>query len=354
MNASERKLLLKHVSMTVDELHNYMCRELSASGYALTVRDDKYIFAVPNTDAPKVPVLFVAHMDKSGGDKPVFPVLKYNATVLTASDTNIGGDDRCGTYIINRILACQEKPYILLTHGEEKGGIGVKQFIEDKIMDPYVEDIHYMIEFDRRGIFDYVYYDDPDNDTVNAIWEAYGYVEANGSYSDVSSLTTAYKTAHVNLSCGYQYEHTKREYIFLPALDIAVTNAIDFVVQGAYLFPERITVPEKKSYVYKYGGTTGALSQYNYLSRDVPTDDDDDYDDTIPTKCPWCNGFIKDGEYVQFKPNIADVWLEGGCCYECFLIGVHQEWWRMGDGTRIKSKEVAKSEAQTVFTSGAL
>lgn len=69
------------------------------------------------------------------------------------SPQGIGGDDRAGVYMILRLiqdLHC----HVLFCEAEEIGGHGAKAFVQSGI----VPEVNYIVEFDRMGSNDAVYY----------------------------------------------------------------------------------------------------------------------------------------------------------------------------------------------------
>lgn len=177
--------------------------------YKEVVNDDGFLYAKGN-----IPILLTAHMDTVHKEtcKQIITKKEDNKTILS-SPQGIGGDDRCGIWMIWMIL-CKTKyrPYILFCEDEEIGGVGSKKFTKTK----YVDDLgklKYMIELDRAHDKDAVYYDCGNEEFMDYISETIGYKEAYGSFSDISHLSPASDVASVNLSCGYYNAHTLNEYV---------------------------------------------------------------------------------------------------------------------------------------------
>ena len=73
-----------------------------------------------------------------------------------------------------------------------------------------------MIELDRRGSNDLVYYDcDGYDEFMKFCEDMTGYKHAHGSYSDICSFMDEWKICGVNLSCGYYNEHTAKEHVVI-------------------------------------------------------------------------------------------------------------------------------------------
>ena len=72
--------------------------------------------------------------------------------------------------------------------------------------------LKYLIQLDRRGANDCVFYD-CDNSVFKNYIESFGFITNFGSFSDISFICPAWKTAGVNLSVGYYNEHSNSEYL---------------------------------------------------------------------------------------------------------------------------------------------
>ena len=153
-----------------------------------------------------IPILLVAHLDTVHKTKPKNIYYDEQQGVMWSPE-GIGGDDRCGVYIITKLIE-EFKPYVLFTEDEEIGCVGAKKTI-DTIIDPNVK---FIIEIDRRGSNDCVFYDCGNKEFKEYI-ESFGFKTALGSYSDICTLSEEWEVASVNLSSGYYNEHTLQETI---------------------------------------------------------------------------------------------------------------------------------------------
>lgn len=198
------KIFEKICKMTQPEVKKYMEAFLTENNYSIA-NEDGFLYAIPNKDV--IPVLLVAHMDTVHKEQCKEII---NEKGKLSSPQGIGGDDRCGIYMIMNIvkeLHCS----VLLTEDEEIGGVGASKFASSKYIDKL--DINYMIEFDRRGNNDAVFYSCGNKEFISFIEEVTGLKEAFGSYSDISTIMPASKIAGVNFSCGYYNPHTVTEYV---------------------------------------------------------------------------------------------------------------------------------------------
>ena len=173
--------------------------ELIASGY--TVQKQKgFLYA-----AGTLPVLLVAHLDTVHYDPPETICYSTDGTIMM-SPQGIGGDDRAGVYMILRLvqdLHC----HVLFCEAEETGGHGAKAFVQSGI----VPKVNYIVEFDRMGSNDAVYYNCKNEQFEQHIC-SFGFQTAFGSFSDISILAPNLDLAAVNLSTGYYNAHRVNEF----------------------------------------------------------------------------------------------------------------------------------------------
>lgn len=167
------------------------------------------------------PVLLVAHLDTVHEKLPV-EIMYTSENNILSSPQGIGGDDRCGVYMILEIIKhfnCS----VLFCEDEEKGGIGAEKFTEAK----FTKDLNfnYIIEFDRKNANDAVFYDCDNPEFEDFITEDGFYKTAWGTFSDISILAPHLGCAAVNLSCGYYNAHTTAEYINLTEMNHSIVAA---------------------------------------------------------------------------------------------------------------------------------
>ena len=191
------------------ELYDYLRRKKMNP-----VFEDGFVYA-----EGEIPILLVAHMDTVFENPPVQLLYDKKEKKLFNPNGGLGGDDRCGIYAILQLLE-KFKPYVLFTEDEEIGCVGAEKAIQ-KINKPNVK---YIIEFDRRGKDDCVFYECGNEKFIDYI-ESFNFKINYGSYSDISVLGSAWDIAAVNLSCGYYNEHTSREYVIFDQLQKTIKRA---------------------------------------------------------------------------------------------------------------------------------
>ena len=186
------------------------------------------------------PVLLVAHMD-TVHENPVETICASADGNVLMSPQGIGGDDRCGVYALVKVFeSAQVKPWLLFTCDEEIGGIGAKTFCNAYAqgkLPAELDDVKFIVEVDRRGSCDAVYYDCDNPDFEDYISEK-GFVTAQGSFSDISVVAPELGVAAVNLSSGYYNAHRLHEYIVLSELERTIDAVAEMVADAAQLdFP---------------------------------------------------------------------------------------------------------------------
>lgn len=199
------KRFVELCKMTQEELKEYVTQKLVDYGYDPVVNDG-YVYAKGNG----VDVLLTAHLDTV--HKEVVKDVYVNNGIIK-SPQGIGGDDRCGVFIILRILSeTRLRPSILFCEDEEIGGVGSGEFVRsDYITD--LEKLKFLVEIDRHGNNDAVFYSCDNPDFTRYITETTQFKENWGTFSDISNLSPICGVASVNLSCGYYKEHTSDEYV---------------------------------------------------------------------------------------------------------------------------------------------
>ncbi len=202
-------LLKKTQEELKKELYNYLSKKgmnpLSADGFLYAKGD--------------IPVLLVAHMDTVSDYPPEKIYYEKKHDALYNPYEILGGDDRCGIYAILKLLESY-KPHVLFTEDEEIGCIGARKAVDNL----EIPDIKYIIEFDRRGKDDCVFYN-CGNEVFAEYVEKFGFKRNIGSFSDISILGSAWNIASVNLSSGYYNEHSPMEFIVFNHLQKTIKRA---------------------------------------------------------------------------------------------------------------------------------
>ena len=182
----------------------------------------------------ETPVMLVAHLD-TVHKNPVKVICKSVDGNILMSPQGIGGDDRCGVYALTRIYELSRvKPWLLFTCDEEIGGVGADWFCKayvKKRLPPELDGLKFIVEIDRRGSSDAVFYDCANSDFEEYI-SSFGFEFAHGSFSDISLIAPELGVAAVNLSSGYYHAHTQHEYIVRSELENTISKVIEMVADA--------------------------------------------------------------------------------------------------------------------------
>ena len=208
-NQTKFPAFVNYCKQSQESLKATLMNELIKAGYTDIIIDDGYIYAKGT-----IPVLLTAHMDTVHKEN-VKDFYEYYDTEkkqhIISSPQGIGGDDRCGCYMITEIIKTH-KCSVLFCEDEEIGGIGSRKFCRTELINELC-DLKYLIELDRANETDAVFYDCENPDFTSFIETNTGFAEAYGSFSDISNLSPDCRVASVNLSCGYHNAHTTSEYV---------------------------------------------------------------------------------------------------------------------------------------------
>lgn len=204
LQEKDYRLFEKLVSLSEKEMVRAMT-QLIKSKYDNVIATKDYIIAIGD-----IPIALVAHMD-TVFKFPVSDLYYDQRKGVLWSPEGLGADDRAGIFAIIKILQDGLRPSVILTTGEEDGGVGACA-ICDKYPECPIEGLKYMIQLDRRGTNDCVFYDCYCPEFVDYV-ESFGFCERWGSFTDISFLMPQWQTVGVNLSVGYEDEHSKQEIL---------------------------------------------------------------------------------------------------------------------------------------------
>lgn len=240
-----RKRLEKLCKMTQPELKKAVKNELSQY-YDDVIESRGFVFA-----KGEIPICLVAHLDTVHDKIP--EKIVYDDKGNMSSPQGIGGDDRCGVYAILELIK-KHKCSVLFCEDEECGGHGAKAFVKHPVSSDL--DFNYMIELDRRGFNDAVFYSCDNPEFEEFITKSKDWRTSWGSFSDISIVAPELGCAAVNLSCGYYRAHTKEEYINLYDLASSIQRVCKLIEKTTendkFEYIEE-TFASKWDYYYDYG-----------------------------------------------------------------------------------------------------
>lgn len=260
--------------MSQTDLKKYVRLKLKKR-YSEVVSGDGYVFAKGT-----FPVLLVAHLDTVHKELPKRIVFNGNKM---SSPQGIGGDDRCGVYAILQLMYKHDCS-ILFCEDEEIGCVGTRKFIDTELASAL--EFNYIIELDRKGKTDAVFYECDNPEFEEFITKEY-FKTSYGTLSDISYLAPELGCAAVNLSCGYYNAHTVNEYI--------MTDELDKTIEQVDRLLARTTDDDKFEYIESeygwydwYGYRNSSQNNYStdlyyimYLGKDGSYNDYEIYASTL-------------------------------------------------------------------------
>lgn len=291
--------------MSQKALKNHVKQKLQST-HGEIMSGDGYVFA-----QGKFPVLLMAHLDTVHKKLP--NIIEYDETQDVISSPNgIGGDDRCGVYMIFKIL----KKYncsVLFCEDEEIGCVGADKFVQTVLARQL--SFNYIIEFDRANANDAVFYQCANDDFEKFITKEF-YKKQYGSFTDICEVAPVVGCAAVNLSCGYYKAHTTSEYVVLSEMERSIVEACKIL--------ERTTENDKFEYIesysnYGYYGGSRALYDYDddeyytskyYIIEYANAKGETEWYDTIATsKAEAVGKFVMEYPSIPFE-NVIDVMVD--------------------------------------------
>ena len=216
------------------------------------IATDDFIYALGDE-----PIGLVAHLDTVHRET-VQDIFHDSNKKVIWSPQGIGGDDRAGVFAILKILEQGYRPSVIFCTKEETGGIGATEFVK-MFIKPLVK-TNFLIELDRRGEEDSVFYD-LDNEKFEDYINTFGFKTNWGTFSDISVIAPVWQIPAVNLSIGYFNEHSFSEYIHYPSLFKTierVTKILDYEYIEDHIF-EYIENPY--SYYWKQMNVTAGTGE---------------------------------------------------------------------------------------------
>ena len=228
------------------------------------------------------PVMLVAHLD-TVHEEPVRDICFSADKNILMSPQGIGGDDRCGVFALVKIYQLSKvKPWLLFCCNEEVGGLGAKKFClahQQLQLPREIDDLKFIIELDRKGSRDAVYYH-CDNPDFEEYISGKGFKTAQGSFSDISVIAPELGIAAVNLSCGYYAAHTLHEYINRSKLERTIEKILDII--------NDVTRPDftRFDYVETFGRTSSVRTPIELDESLCFESYFYDYHETIPSSVP--------------------------------------------------------------------
>lgn len=293
-----------------------MMADFLRSKYQSMIVTPHYIIALGD-----IPVALVAHADTVFKSPARLENFFYDQekNVIWNPD-GMGADDRAGIFAIMTILRnTQLRPHIIITTGEEMGCVGSGKLIAQYHKFP--GELNFMIQLDRRGSVDSVYYD-CDNLEFEQYINPFGFVTNWGSFTDISVLAPMWRVAAVNFSIGYEEEHHEIEHLYVTAMFNTIEKTIR-ILEDQQKNPKKFEYVES-SYSY-YWRTDGSLETYDDHCKRAyvyPGWDDEDWDPPSGYgRCTFCQEIHKEEDMIPIYFKYGKIPYHS--CINCF--GKHSD-----------------------------
>lgn len=271
-----------------DGTSEYVREKLDEMKIPYEVDDYGNIFYLENKERP----LLSAHMDtvRKEADFCIGAFLNESDDDKIFSGGILGGDDKCGVYIILKVLEAGRVVNFIFSRDEEIGCLGIKALLkpnyqENKEKADKVRDCLWCLVLDRRNNSDIICFQNGYGsiEFEKALEKVskdgnFGYVGARGLCSDADTIEEFISTA--NISVGYYSPHSAKEYISKKDLE----KALNYTIAVIDNIKEKFAPSETKTFSYSYNGYHGgyynAYDYYDtyYSGYDFPGYDDDDWD----------------------------------------------------------------------------
>lgn len=323
LKPNEVKCLEQICALRQDQLIKVMKKYLEKY-YTSIISTNDYIIAIGD-----IPIGLVAHMDTVFPNPPEELYYDQKKNVMWAI-TGAGFDDKAGVYAIIRLLKKGYKPTIILTTDEEQGAIGA-----DKLVTKYLEsptELKYIIQLDRRGSKDCVFYDCA-NVQFEKYVESFGFKTNWGTFSDISVICPMWGIAGVNLSIGYENEHSTSEHLFVQAM-LSTIAKVEKMLKDVNNVDKFIYIENQNKYLWNpaYGVTKEEWEDWVNSSsiKECAYCGYSDYDfNMIPVKmanlkpqyvCPEC---AASSEQIHWCPECGEAYIdftqseEDKICIDC-------------------------------------
>lgn len=221
------KLIRTLTAVSQKKLYNILVRFLKRSGYMNIIKGPGFILA-----EGEYPICLIAHLDT------VFPHPQKEENFIYDPEKKIlwgiggsGFDDRAGVAGIIEIVERGYCPHILFTDLEEVGGIGAQELTIKYPKWPFKTECHALIELDRANHKDAVYYQCDNKDFEDYI-ESFDFEFDCGTFSDISIIAPTWGIAAVNLSIGYEMEHTPNELLHTDWFDETIDKVENILLNS--------------------------------------------------------------------------------------------------------------------------
>lgn len=260
--------------MTQEDLRKSLANILKKH-YSNVIATKEYIMAEGT-----IPIALVAHLDTvfAYGKRQIYYDREQQ---VIWSPSGLGADDRAGVFAILRIIQDGYRPTIIFITDEELGCIGADRLALNYPEPPWP--INYIIELDRQGANDCVFYNCR-NDEFETYIQEFGFVSDFGSFSDISVICPNWGIAGVNLSIGYINEHTLQETLHVKFWNRTIKKVEEMLSVKSIPFFQYIP----RYIEHKYYSTCSGCSEHVDPFLMIPVDEEVFCPECSLTKIDWC------------------------------------------------------------------
>lgn len=297
-SSKERQTYQNICHLSVNGILSFM-HNLLKPRYENIITTPAYLYATGD-----IPVALIAHADTVFKKPPSIDNFYYDQEKeVIWNPEGAGADDRAGVFAILMLIRKYKlRPHVIITTGEESGCIGAGKLIT--ALPQFPKDLRFMIQLDRRGHTDSVYYD-CDNPEFEEFINSFGFKTEWGTFTDISVLAPVWKVAAVNLSIGYEDEHNFIERLHVDWMYETIEKTANIL---RYVEKNNKIVP-----TYKY---IPAITSSYYHSFGYGWYDDDNDDWGLTDRCLMCQKKEKPEDMLQ-------IWYPHGIyahslCLNCY------------------------------------
>ena len=257
------------MSTKEDRMKSYVEKRLTRMNIPFETDDYGNIYNITNKDMP----MLNAHMDtvQDEDDVELASFIKIRENVLSGYGV-IGGDDKCGIYVIFKLL--EEIPTLnfLFTVEEELGCVGSGYFVKNQKNNKELDNVLYCLTLDRKGNEDILcvnnsYGSKEFQEVLHDAGKEFNYSPSTGTMCDADKLNDFFSCC--NLSSSYYNAHTKDEFVLLDGLQ----QTYEYVHKIVTTVKEKFPLAKKETYGYSgydytgygdYSGQEYDSSYHNY------------------------------------------------------------------------------------------
>ncbi len=279
------------LTLSQEELANHIISE-TPDFYKIEKYQKAIIITPKNFDGKvKIPT-FSSHLDIVGCKPPTLDEIEIKDAIVSlkqgAKASVLGGDDRCGVWIMLELMKTHKNAVFAFFYDEEVGCVGSRLHCNL----PIFKQVNAFIGLDRRGTYDCATYG-TDSLALIDIATTFGYKEEWGSITDVAVLAEHWQIPCINLSVGFNSEHSQREWVDFSVTERTLETCKELAIEGQE-FEVDLQPEPYLGYNYKYDD-----GLYDDEWEDIPLE---------PVFCEVCGS-----ECNLYK------FADGFICAECYL-----------------------------------